>query len=76
MDETSKVVPDDTSSTNSRSAAILKAERAVLCHPGGIVLRFGGLYTVYVYDFFAQKKTPSRLFLFAQTVHVPHRRCI
>ena len=32
----------------SRTVGILQAEKAVLKHPGGIVLRYGGLYTLYV----------------------------
>ncbi len=43
VDEGSDVASRDGS---NRSAAILRAEKAVLEHPGGIVLRFGGLYTL------------------------------
>ena len=45
VDEASDVVV----SKDSRAAGILEAEKAVLkSHPGGIVLRLGGLYTLYV----------------------------
>ena len=41
VDENSEVITD-----TDRSQKILGAENAVLAHPGGIVLRLGGLYTL------------------------------
>ena len=56
VDEGSDVLfPEDDGNTITASEAnpraenirgILRAEKAVLRHPGGIVLRFGGLYTL------------------------------
>lgn len=47
VDEASDVVfSEDPSSMSSRAVGILQAEKKVLEHPGGIVLRLGGLYTL------------------------------
>lgn len=50
VDEQSDVVSSEDvisgGGSGIRSKEILRAENVVLQHPGGIVLRFGGLYTL------------------------------
>ena len=52
VDEESEVASQDNlgseakKSASPRTMGILRAEKAVLQHPGGIVLRLGGLYTL------------------------------
>ena len=51
VDEASDVVFSEDPNTeavsmSSRALGILQAEKKVLGHPGGIVLRLGGLYTM------------------------------